>query len=212
MKLYTFLLAPNGQRVTAFLKEKKISIDAQEINVREGEQFKEPFQTMNPFNCIPFLKLEDGSIISESISICKYLEEEFYPNPSLFGRTSKEKAYIDMWNRRLELDALSPLGYAARNKAAFFADRVLAGTRNDIKQSQDIVERGKQMADLLFKRINPHLEKNKFICGENFSIADITGHSIFVTCKRLKFEISENFQNVLKWRSILEKRECFNNE
>tara|TARA_B100001540_G_scaffold301518_1_gene308059 strand:- start:105 stop:743 length:639 start_codon:yes stop_codon:yes gene_type:complete len=212
MILYNFSLAPNGQRVNAFLKEKNISIDSQEINVREGEQFKEPFQSMNPFNCIPFLKLDDGSIISESVSICKYLEEELHPNPSLFGRTPKEKAYIDMWNRRLELDALLPLGHAARNKVAFFADRVLAGTRNDIKQSQDIVERGKQMADLLFKRINPHLEKNKFICGENFSIADITGHSIFVTCERLKFEISENFQNVLKWKSTLEKRECFKNE
>ena len=212
MILYNFSLAPNGQRVNAFLKEKNISIDSQEINVREGEQFKEPFQSMNPFNCIPFLKLDDGSIISESVSICKYLEEELHPNPSLFGRTPREKAYIDMWNRRLELDALSPLGYAVRNKVAFFADRVLAGTRNDIKQSQDIVERGKQMADLLFKRINPHLEKNKFICGENFSIADITGHSIFVTCERLKFEISENFQNVLKWKSTLEKRECFKNE
>ena len=212
MILYNFSLAPNGQRVNAFLKEKNISIDSQEINVREGEQFKEPFQAMNPFNCIPFLKLDDGTIISESVSICKYLEEELHPNPSLFGRTPREKAYIDMWNRRLELDALSPLGYAVRNKVAFFADRVLAGTRNDIKQSQDIVERGKQMADLLFKRINPHLEKNKFICGENFSIADITGHSIFVTCERLKFEISENFQNVLKWKSTLEKRECFKNE
>ena len=212
MILYNFSLAPNGQRVNAFLKEKNISIDSQEINVREGEQFKEPFQSMNPFNCIPFLKLDDGSIISESVSICKYLEEELHPNPSLFGRTPKEKAYIDMWNRRLELDALLPLGHAARNKVAFFADRVLAGTRNDIKQSQDIVERGKQMADLLFKRINPHLEKNKFICGENFSIADITGHSIFVTCERLKFEISENFQNVLKWKSTLEKRESFKNE
>lgn len=212
MILYNFSLAPNGQRVNAFLKEKNISIDSQEINVREGEQFKEPFQAMNPFNCIPFLKLDDGTIISESVSICKYLEEELHPNPSLFGRTPREKAYIDMWNRRLELDALLPLGHAARNKVAFFADRVLAGTRNDIKQSQDIVERGKQMADLLFKRINPHLEKNKFICGENFSIADITGHSIFVTCERLKFEISENFQNVLKWKSTLEKRECFKNE
>ena len=212
MKLYTFSLAPNGQRVTAFLKEKNISIDFQEINVREGQQFEEPFQSMNPFNCIPFLKLDDGSVISESLSICKYLEEGLYPTPSLFGKTPKEKAYIDMWNRRLELDALSPLGYAIRNKVPFFADRVLAGTRNDIRQSQDIVERGKQMVDLLFERINPHLEKNEFICGENFSVADITGHSIFETCERLKFDISENFKNVLKWKSTLKKRECFNHE
>ena len=68
MKLYTFLLAPNGQRVTAFLKEKKISIDAQEINVREGvlrlinelssfdiEQFI--VTTSGRDSLIPFLKL-----------------------------------------------------------------------------------------------------------------------------------------------------------
>ena len=68
------------------------------------------------------------------------------------------------------------------------------------------------MVDLLFERINPHLEKNEFICGKNFSIADITGHSIFETCERLKFDVSENFKNVLKWKSTLKKRECFNNE
>ena len=53
---------------------------------------------------------------------------------------------------------------------------------------------------------------SNFSSQENFSIADITGHSIFVTCERLKFEISENFQNVLKWKSTLEKRESFKNE
>ena len=75
--------------------------------------------------------------------IANAVKNTFKDNGTLLPKsdsTPKEKAYIDMWNRRLELDALSPLGYAARNKVAFFADRVLAGTRNDIKQSQDIVE------------------------------------------------------------------------
>ena len=212
MKLYNFTLAPNGKRVQAFLKEKKINLDTFELNVRDGEQFKEPFKTMNPFNCIPFLELEDGTIISESVSICRYLEEKYYPSPSLFGDTPKNKAYIDMWNRRLELDCLSPLGYALRNKVSFFADRVIAGTRNDIKQSPDIVERGIQMANLLFERINLHLEKNEFICGDNFSIADITGHSIFFNCERFKFEVPTKFENVLKWKSTLYKRDCFKDE
>ena len=210
MKLYNFSPAPNGHRVNAFLKEKNISLQMQEINVREGQQFSEPFKSMNPFNCIPFLELDDGTIISESISICRYLEEELYPAPSLFGKTPKEKAYVDMWNRRLELDAFSPLGNALRNKEAFFSDRVLAGTRGDIKQSPDIVERGRQMSNLLFKRIDYYLKDKEFICGDNFTIADITGYFIFVTLKRLKFDIPKEFKNVQKWKLNLLNRECFN--
>ena len=139
MKLYNFTLAPNGRRVKIFLKFKNKEIPEQEINVREGEQFKEPFKSMNPFNCVPFLQLDDNTIISESISICRYLEEEHFPEPTLFGSTPKMRAYIDMWNRRLELDGYSPLGNAIRNKSSFFVNRVLAGTRNDIKQMPEIV-------------------------------------------------------------------------
>ena len=73
MKLYNFTLAPNGRRVKIFLKFKNKEIPEQEINVREGEQFKEPFKSMNLFNCVPFLQLDDNTIISESISICRYL-------------------------------------------------------------------------------------------------------------------------------------------
>ena len=80
-----------------------------------------------------------------------------------------------------------------------------------------------QQEEFIFTHLSDGLSKGRVIrpvqtnygvsiCGENFSIADITGHSIFVTCERLKFEISENFQNVLKWKSTLEKRECFKNE
>ena len=56
MKLYTFALAPNSKKVSIFLRIKKKSISTFELNVRDGEQFKEPFNTMNPFNCVPFLE------------------------------------------------------------------------------------------------------------------------------------------------------------
>ena len=209
MKLYNFTLAPNGRRVKIFLKYKNKEIPEQEINVRDGEQFNEPFKSMNPFNCVPFLHLDDGTVISESISICRYLEEEHFPDPNLFGSTPKMRAYIDMWNRRLELDGYSPLGNAIRNKSSFFVNRVLAGTRNDIKQMPEIVERGIQMIELLFQRIDKHLEKNIFICGDQFTIADITGYSIFKSCELLKFEIPKSLPNTIRWRNTLYTQDCF---
>ena len=100
MKLYDFGPAASAKRVRIFLHEKGIQVPTVELDVRDGAQYKEPFTTMNPFHCVPFLELDNGTVIAESISICRYLEE-LNPTPSLFGQNSEERAVIDMWNRRV---------------------------------------------------------------------------------------------------------------
>lgn len=57
---------------------------------------------------MPVLELDDGTTISESHAICRYLEEK-YPEPPLMGQTALERAQIEMWNRRMELELLNPL-------------------------------------------------------------------------------------------------------
>ena len=130
MKLYDFELAPNAQRVRVFLAEKGLEVPTQQLNVRDDDQFVEPFTSMNPFHCVPFLELDDGKVIAESMSICRYLEE-LHPEPPLFGRTAEERAVIDMWLRRFELDAFIPMLHAVRNHVPMFAGRVVPGTRTD---------------------------------------------------------------------------------
>ena len=103
MLMYDFALAPNPGRVRAFLKEKGIEMNFHEVNVREGQQHQEPYVTKNPFRLTPFLELDDGTVIAESMAICRYLEE-LNPEPNLLGRDAKERAVIEMWNRRVELD------------------------------------------------------------------------------------------------------------
>ena len=118
MKLYNFTPAANALRVEMFLNEKNIKLEIVQVNVREDEIFKEPYNTMNPFNCVPFLELDDGTVISETISICRYLES-IYPTPSLFGKNSKDEAIIDMWNRRIELDGFLPLAFCKKQNIFF---------------------------------------------------------------------------------------------
>ena len=156
MKLYNFTPAANALRVEMFLNEKSINLETIQVNVREDELFKEPYKSMNPFNCVPFLELEDGTIITETISICRYIEEK-YPDPVLFGSNAKERALIDMWNRRIELDGFLPLLHSVRNKTSFFKGKVIPGTRNEISQSPEIVSRGIEMFKVLLDRIDPHL-------------------------------------------------------
>ena len=205
MKLYTFAPAANALRVEMFLREKKLKLETISVNVREDELFKEPYNSMNPFNCIPFLELENGTIITETISICRYLDEQ-YKSSKLFGNDTEERAIIDMWNRRIELDGFLPLLHSVRNKTSFFKGKVVPGTRTSITQSPEIVERGIEMFDILLNRIEPHLSKNKFLLGDKFSIADITSHFMFNLSNILKIDFGQKYKNVYRWKSDLEKR------
>ena len=205
MKLYTFAPAANALRVEMFLREKDIKLETISVNVREDELFKEPYNSMNPFNCIPFLELENGTIITETISICRYLDEQSNSS-KLFGNDTEERAIIDMWNRRIELDGFLPLLHSVRNKTSFFKGKVVPGTRTSITQSPEIVERGIEMFDILLNRIEPHLSKNKFLLGDKFSIADITSHFMLNLSNMLKIDFGQKYKNVYRWKSDLEKR------
>jgi glutathione S-transferase len=164
---------------------------------------------MNPFNCIPFLELDDGTIICETMSICRYLEE-LYPEPCLFGTNSKERALIDMWNRRLELDGFLPLIHSLRNKTSFFIGKVIPGTRNEVKQLPELVQRGIEMFEILLDRIDPHLLNNQFISGNKFSVADITGHFMMNLSKILKIEFKNDYPNAYRWQNELSTRQSVN--
>ena len=205
MKLYTFAPAANALRVEMFLREKELKLETISVNVREDELFKEPYKSMNPFNCIPFLELENGTIITETISICRYLDEQSNSS-KLFGNDTEERAIIDMWNRRIELDGFLPLLHSVRNKTSFFKGKVVPGTRTSITQSPEIVERGIEMFNILLNRIDPHLSENKFLLGDKFTIADITSHFMFNLSNMLKIDFGQKYKNVFRWKSDLEKR------
>jgi glutathione S-transferase len=75
----------------------------------ETAQHKSPeFLPKNPFGTLPVLELDDGTLITESIAISRYFEESV-PEPPLFGRSILERAQVEMWNRRMELELLLPV-------------------------------------------------------------------------------------------------------
>ena len=205
MKLYDFGPAANSKRVRMFLIEKDLDIPLVELNVRDGGQFKEPFTSMNPFHCVPILELDDGTAISESISICRYLEE-LHPEPSLFGRDPVERALIDMWNRRVELDGFMPALHATRNDIPLFAGRVVPGTRTDLPQSPAMVERGKEMLDIFLARLEPQLADNEFIAGANVSIADITCFFVINMANRFEMGGETRYPNIHRWFTAFSAR------
>ena len=209
MKLFDFETAANAQRVQVFIREKDIEIPTEQLNVREGKQFLEPFTSMNPFHCVPFLELDDGTVISESVSICRYLEE-IYPNPALFGTTAETRAIIDMWLRRFELDGFIPMLHAVRNHVENFKGRVIPGTRTDLPQSPKMVTRGIEMGKMFLERVEPHMADNEFVAGSRFSVADITAFFTVKLTRPLEIDINSSYPAVAAWMDRMSKRKAFN--
>ena len=205
MKLYQFDLAPASRRVTFFLRETGIKVPIVQLNVRDGDQFKEPYNSLNPFHCIPFLELDDATTISESVAICRYLEETYNMPTKLFGGNSLERAIIEMWNRRLEIDGYVPLINGIRNKFDRYKGKVLPGTRNDLPQVPEIADRGIDSSSILFKKLNTHLKTSTYVAGEALSIADITGYEVVGLATALEININE-FEEIKKWHEKLDRR------
>ena len=208
MKLYEFAPAPSAQRVRVYLAEKGLEVPTEQVNVREGAQFAEPFNSMNPFHCVPFLHLDDGTVIAESMSICSYLEA-LHPEPALFGRTAEERAVIDMWLRRFELDGFIPLLHALRNHLPAFAGRVVPGTRSDLPQSPAMAARGKEMMEVFLDRVEPHMASNEFIAGPEFTVADITGFFTLRMAYALEMDIIASWPAVAAWFARVSARPAF---
>lgn len=101
--------APNPRRVRIFAAEKGITLPTRDLSIPDREHKSDEFLALNPRGQTPALQLDDGTVISESVAICRYLEG-LHPEPPLFGRNPREQALIEMWSRRVEMILMPPIG------------------------------------------------------------------------------------------------------
>ena len=101
--------APNPRRVRIFAAEKGISLPMKDVSILAREQKSPEFVAKNPRGQTPALELDDGTVIAESVAICRFLEA-LHPDPPLFGKSPREIGLVEMWNRRVEMIAMNPVG------------------------------------------------------------------------------------------------------
>src|SRR5258708_33668487 len=114
MKLYGAPMpAPNPRRVRIFLAEKGVDLSETPINLMQREHKSPEHRARNSLGQVATLELDDGRTISETVAICRYFEET-HPQPALLGETAFEKATVDMWVRRSEVQLMTAGGHIRR--------------------------------------------------------------------------------------------------
>lgn len=171
MKLYDFPLSPSPRRARMFAAEKGIDLELVTVNVREGEQFDEAFRAISPNCTVPVLELDDGTTICDSVAIWRYFEE-IKPEPPLMGREPLEKAMVELWLRRIELEGYQAVVEVLRNSAERFKDRAVPSAE-PFEQIPALAERGRKRLALFFGMLDERLRESAYVAGPDFTAADI---------------------------------------
>jgi glutathione S-transferase len=198
MRLYDGGRAPNPRRTRIFLAEKGIELPIEPIDLGAMAHKSAAYTAVNPMQRVPALMLDDGTVITESIAICRYLEA-LYPNPPLFGRAALEIARIEMWNRRLELHLLFPVSHVFRNSHP-------AMKQMEVPQVPAWAEANKPRIVEFLALLDRELRDRAFAAGDAFTVADITGLVAVDFMKPAKLAVPDELTNVKRWHADLAAR------
>jgi len=197
LKLYDSKTAPNPRRVRIFLAEKGISVPTEQVDIAARANREAAFRAKNPFGQVPVLELDDGTCISESVAICRYFEET-HPDPPLFGVGARERAWVEMWNRRVELELTNRVFLCFQNTSDFFKGR--------LPQVPEFGAISKQRAEETLALLDGVLAGQRFIAGDRFTIADITALVGVDFGRVVKLRPTPEQKNVLRWHAEVSAR------
>ncbi|WP_323844695.1 glutathione S-transferase family protein [Microbulbifer magnicolonia] len=164
MKIYEYASAPNCRRVRMYLAEKGLEVEYVPVDIAKGENLTAAYRTRDVNAKVPVLELDDGSCIAESVAIQRYFEE-LHPEPPLFGRDAREKAQVEMWNRRADFNMMFNVGMCFQHTSGFFSDRM--------NVYPEFGEDAGKKALKFFDVLDQHLSDHEYLCGDYFSVADI---------------------------------------
>lgn len=198
MKLYDNRRAPNPRRVRIFLAEKAMSVPAEEIDLGALTQKTAEFTTINPFQRVPALVLDDGTVLTEAIAICRYLEW-LQPEPMLLGRPGLEAATIEMWEQRMEHYLMGPVSQVFRHLHP-------AMQAMEVPQVPAWGEANKARVFECLRVLDRELAARPFIAGGAYSIADITALAAIDWMKPGRMEVPAELAHVRRWHAEVSAR------
>ncbi len=199
MKLYTSRLAPNPRRVRWFMAEKGIEdIEIDSFDLFGGRHKTPEYLAEVGVPQAPALVLDDGEAITESVAICRYLES-LYPEPNMFGADALETARIEMWTRRAEMTAATPLMMSVRH-----GHPALAALET---QNPAMFEAYRAQAERSLALFDSRLATSEWLAADRVTIADGLLFTGLEFARMVKFKVGEDTPNLLRWQGAMRARE-----
>lgn len=169
------------------------------IDLWAGEHKKPEFLAKNYSGTLPVLQIEDGTYIAECTAITMYLDS-LGTAPTLTGATPREKGVIHMMSKRAELEFLDAISVYFHHATPGLGPHV------EIYQNHEWGERMRDKALRGARYFNTVLEKQPFVAGEAYSMADITVIAAFIFAKIVKLEIPAEHSALHDWHGRMLKR------
>lgn len=199
MKFYNSV-GPNPRMVRMFMAEKGIEIPKVEVDLRGGENRREPYTKLNPAGQMPALELDDGTVLAEITAICEYLDEKKKDTPSLIGDTPEERAKTRMWSRRIDLNIVEPAanGFRFSEGLKLFQNRIRC-----IPEAADGL---KATARDKLAWLNGLMGSNPFVCGAKLTMADILLFAFVDFMKQVGQPLDPANANLAAWYERMKAR------
>ena len=198
MKLYDAKGAPNPRRTRIFLAEKGIEVPTEQVDIMAMQHKTPEYAAINPLQRMPALLLDDGTVICESLAICRYFEA-VQPEPPLFGQGARDIGLTEMWSRRVENNLFATV-------AAVFRHLHPAMKEMEVPQVPAWAEANKPRVLEFLKLLDRQLGDNEFIAGARYSIADITAQVTIDFMKVPKLVVPDELTNVKRWHAAVSAR------
>ncbi len=198
MKLYDSRRAPNPRRVRWFMAEKGIEdVEIVEVDIFTGQHRTPDYLARTGLPNVPALEMDDGTTITESVAICRYLES-VYPEPNLFGVDPREVAVIEMWARRAEMLVATPLMLTVRH-----SHPALAAIETQIPE---VAASNRASAEKGIKVLDRRLAESPFIAGDRVTIADILAVTGIDFARMARFRPDPELVHVKRWLDEMNAR------
>ncbi|MFM5950692.1 MAG: glutathione S-transferase family protein [Novosphingobium sp.] len=189
--------APNPRRVRIFAAEKGIVLETRDLSIPDREHKSEEFIALNPRGQTPALQLDDGTVIAESVAICRYLEG-LHPEPPLFGTSPKEQALIEMWNRRVEMILMPPIGAVWVHTHPFTAR--LPG------RNAEWGEANRPRIEEAMRFFDAALAGREFLAADHYTVADILLLTTLDFATFIGAAMPEDLTNLRAWHARVSAR------
>lgn len=198
MRLYDTPFAPNPRRVRWVMAEKDVcDIEIVAVDLMQGEHKRPDYLDKTGLAQLPALEFDDGTVITESIAICRYLESR-HPEPNLFGRTPQETAVIEMWLRRAEMLVATPMMQWVRHTSPALA---VLEEPNPAFAAHQQAQGLKGLAVL-----DERLAGRDWLAVDRLTIADIVAFIGIDFARMIRFRPPGELVNLCRWAEAMRAR------